>query len=714
MVQSSKSNDPLLYVVAFSSEDDWDTPYSPIVAGTELSADGATQVHLLSRQIIPALPALWYCLHLPKTIYDLVDIQLRFLPDLQAWAMGHNILLIPINAAEEVLEGPLRGLPRTLLIGPDSDREELNRLAKDLGFSMPVALYSDLSPASLQVHWKDLTDLRGGSFPRPPGPDIEPVTALRTAGIELPTRRLLRQLGHKSEPLPTDPKSMILHSWQIQAHLATFARLEAEGCSPMEAEGRIPDEMAKSVRQLRLPMTAGFPGVSPNHRRLYGAIHEDKIVDLNAASSSWPGRFRGTTDAESEYSATALLVAHQAIAEDSMGIMLPDCPAEAFTVLAELERHCARGARPKAVRSLLRRLNQAMAPVWEDPSAQAIMRASSLTVVGNFPIGLSSPPRISDPLSCLVPMSYRPLIPLTRMLPAGLLPHGSSKFSDGFHVLVAECIPVEDRIGPESRKAWSAIAENFSQGDSRVSIAFQETLSVQDLKDAITEHVPDVLVISAHGFSSPKGNSAGIMIGYEPSLGIGLGPLPPLVILSACHVAPRGTGAVTITDLLLREGALAVLGTLVPVDVLHNAMLVQRVFLYMTEVLAGREDHGSFREVWHRVQTSNAVHDVTSAPPAFLKWFMSRPDGGPSPHELFKNVRSAGRIRLGNVYSDTEDVLREIAEDLGDLDRVNGWIKGQGYVPESAFYCLVGNPERIYLQQSSRLAETKDSVPARI
>lgn len=47
---------PIVYVVAFSSDDDVDADYSPIVTGTEISADGSTFPQLLSREIVPALP----------------------------------------------------------------------------------------------------------------------------------------------------------------------------------------------------------------------------------------------------------------------------------------------------------------------------------------------------------------------------------------------------------------------------------------------------------------------------------------------------------------------------------------------------------------------------------------------------------------------------------------------------------------------------------
>jgi Ca2+-binding EF-hand superfamily protein len=85
---------------------------------------------------------------------------------------------------------------------------------------------------------------------------------------------------------------------------------------------------------------------------------------------------------------------------------------------------------------------------------------------------------------------------------------------------------------------------------------------------------PDFLIISAHG--AFNGNSAGLVIGDEVCLQLGLDNAPPVVMLSACHVAPRGAGAVSITDLLLREGVLTVLGAQIPVRVDRNAMIMAR------------------------------------------------------------------------------------------------------------------------------------------
>ena len=153
--------------------------------------------------------------------------------------------------------------------------------------------------------------------------------------------------------------------------------------------------------------------------------------------------------------------------------------------------------------------------------------------------------------------------------------------------------------------------------------------------------------LSVHGFSEPDRNLAGIVLGDERSLGIGLGPMPPLVILSACHVDPRGTGAVTSADLLFREGALAVLATLIPVDVLRNSTVVNRFLIYLRETLAGNGPCSNVSEVWHWVQRSNAVHDITGSSTRFTQWFMDRKDGRPSPHETFRSSKWSRRLRRG-------------------------------------------------------------------
>ncbi|MFP3472728.1 hypothetical protein R0J90_21990, partial [Micrococcus sp. SIMBA_144] len=79
----------------------------------------------------------------------------------------------------------------------------------------------------------------------------------------------------------------------------------------------------------------------------------------------------------------------------------------------------------------------------------------------------------------------------------------------------------------------------------------------------------------------------------------------PVIILSACHVATKGRGDFTVNDAFINAGALAILGTLIPVDVVENAALTQRLFFYIAETLQGQHDCKDLAEAWKRVSNMN-------------------------------------------------------------------------------------------------------------
>lgn len=61
-------------------------------------------------------------------------------------------------------------------------------------------------------------------------------------------------------------------------------------------------------------------------------------------------------------------------------------------------------------------------------------------------------------------------------------------------------------------------------------------------------------------------------------------------------------------------------------------------------------------------------------------------------------MRSAGQLRAGHVYADTERVLVEIAEDRGEGARVRDWLQNPGYLAESLFYVFAGRPDRVFVR----------------
>jgi hypothetical protein len=274
-----------------------------------------------------------------------------------------------------------------------------------------------------------------------------------------------------------------------------------------------------------------------------------------------------------------------------------------------------------------------------------------------------------------------------------LLPAPTIHWRSKLKILVVEAIPEADRIGPASRAGWSIAREQLAEAPNAIC-DFVEVRSIADIRRALDQTAYNVLVLSAHGVK--RGNQTGLEVGDSIMLGSEIDRLPPLVCLSACQVSPRGGGTVNVTDLMLRHGAIAILGTLIPVDVVRNSLLMVRFFLYIAEALNGnRPANNRINTSWHWVQASNAINDIVDGNAAFRRWAHNRNSGTSVIHE-FMNNRSRGRLSLANIYKDSEELLKEIGRDLGDEKIVKAWLS-HGYIPESLFYVMLGQPERLVL-----------------
>jgi len=264
---------------------------------------------------------------------------------------------------------------------------------------------------------------------------------------------------------------------------------------------------------------------------------------------------------------------------------------------------------------------------------------------------------------------------------------------DKLRIVCAECIPKSQFVGRLSRDGWKLAARAFAD-HKNVEFDFVEVDSVATLRATLHAKEYDIAVISAHGFYDRRMNRTGIAVGSrEVVVEEELESVPPLVCLAACQVAPRGTGSVNIADLLFRQGALAVLGTLVPVNVRRNAHLMVRFFIYVAETLGGANPFRGIDEVWQFTATSNAVLDVALGARSAADWMWKNRSGRDGISE-FMLSRSVGRLRCGHVYADTEAIMQEMATERGKGAAFKAWLTNQGYVPESIFYVLLGWPER--------------------
>jgi hypothetical protein len=627
--------------------------------------------------------------------------------------ISHNILLLPTVSLETGLaKARVSASYPTLIICPDGDLNEALSASRAAGFALPPTSYSQLSNDSLRDHWRQISK---HLLPDEPYLGREPslLSRLDVGPTDLPMRWLARQFESKpwSElESGNDIESIVRRAVDWLLAISVTAHFEAQDVTPQQAAPYWNNVYHQKAKEFTTTVSVSLPGVpAPYARRAFELETRSRIevIEQLDPADTWSVDLSARSDALVERAAIEFVVAHQALGRSGIGVPLPSIPQAAFTALAKLERHFEGHQNGPTVWRLLDQLNQAANIAWTPAVERVVARASKIHAYTNFPIGLLRLPSDSAPLMSRVPIAYRPLIPLTRAIQLELDDSPGIVLSQRCRVLVAECIPTSDPVGVMSRQGWDVSESYFASQGPPVELRRVETLSVEALRAAVGEHAPDILVLSAHGSLLRASNAATILIGDDRCLGPELGSLPPVVILSSCYTAPRGEAVVSTADLLLRQGALAVLGTQVPVNVAHNAMLMVRFFLYIGEVLAGRESHNNLLEAWHRTQASNAVNDVLQGSQRLQSWGMSSAASGRPVIEEFMGHGSTGRLRHGHVYADTEEVLGEIADATGNGPQVRNWFRRPGYVPESLFYLFIGRPDIIYFNdpvQNSRLS----------
>ncbi|GLY51875.1 CHAT domain-containing protein [Lentzea sp. NBRC 102530] len=707
---------PPLYLVFFPTGKNAENLYSALAYEQVTAETGVTAPHGFDTDVAKILASLWYCLHLPNTFYQLIDIPAFDLIRSQALHLDHHIKIIPIGMINgEQIKNLTSSYVPTLAICLDEDRDKVSQEIEGLDFLLPLKTQSELSQELLDHHW---SELHKKLVPErePLEQSIKLTRRMDLAPADLPHKFLARQMHFEVDPPENDEDNRLHLTLNLQLITAATARMEADSVPEEKHEELIKSYIAREIQDLHFPVTIALPGVPARYHRIAfdRSLHE-RIVPLAAidATDTWSTDMAERSDSMIERATIELLATHQSIARGGVGLMLGSVPQEAFVILSQIEQHFVDAMRSRRIQGikvwkLLERLNAATASIWTEPLIGAVARASHITAFTNFPIGLLTPPVGSSPLQCWKPISYRPILPLTRALQLELGHVLPRQLRKNPKILVAECIDDSDPVGRVSRAGWKASQEGLQNFGFDLSIEIAETPSVAKLREAIDKHKPDILVISAHGGASKETNAAGIEIGGDLYLGLGLDPLPPVVILSACQVSPRGTGTVSIADLLIREGATAVLGTQVPVDVFHNAILMGRFFVNIAASHAAQEDSfASLLDVWQYTQAGNAINDIARGAKGLLSWLGGGTRGESAVFE-FMNNRANGRLRMTHIYEDTEKVLEEIAVEHGIGDKFRTWMRSPRYVPESMFYTFYGWPERVYLRDRMSPQTAKD------
>lgn len=674
------------YYIIFSTTQTG-TEYNPVVPLNTYDCYQTT--HIWDEELDRIIPALWYVLHLPRIGPDVFEIDVDIL--LHSHDEPHNILIFPFSITNSQLniEMKYRIVNPTLIICTDNIYEEVVKIFNAEKSLLGIHRVSDLNTELLQRHWKLLSSAVRNYYSEAKECIVAPNFRLLSSNERkiLPLIPFANQFGWTKQLVDEIEKMNYAntankYAIEMRKRIIEISRIVAE------KDPNVKNSIEKALIENRnfngIPLVITFPGTTSNQIK----------------------RFKRKKDLPSnEKEIIDIIGYHRSLAKNSLFLSLEQISEEMFSELANLEEHCksSHSINNNFVWRTLRRIGKLLNNRLRQSKIDIIRYVSQITVFSDFPIGLAILPGCTAPLCCIKPISYRPLTPLTRALQCEMPKRHQVYLGKKLKILVAECVHKEDKIRHYCDALTIALTDMVNK-ESDVSIVIEEVPTVNIFKNIIKNHNDaDILLVSAHGNYDVYSNMAGLIIGDEIWMANDNDiRVPPVVLLNACHVMPRGRGAVTVGDLFIRNGATAVLGTFIPIDVRRNAILITRLFTDIFEVRKGWSNMRTLDEIWSHVVSTNAIHEIiaptNSHESKLEKWANTKKEDGTFPQAEFKNRFSVGRLRTTHVYEDTEKILGEMADKDGIGEYYRSYIKSNGYFPESLFYQFIGMPENIFIR----------------
>lgn len=649
-------------------------------------------MHLYTPILGDMKEALWYCLHLPRHFMDLIVS-----PD-WVFATGdgyqqHNIYLISSELSDVEIQ-LLTENPPTLYICED----EINRIDDlDLIKRFPAPLSSisqkNISNEILNVHWKSLKEntmdiIKEFAIERLPL-TVKPKLLINNNRYILPNLFMTNQYGDGEHAInylvdnvhDATRRAIMIKKTVYLANIYNSYGNRLNNYSSVKFEKIVKENFPFTPTALVLTLSGG-----PKYRKSFNTYHKDENLSLEENELI---RFFGV---------------QRSIALQGVYIEGQRISSEFFTLLSQLEKHFYLASfningriNPKYVERVLRKFGKVISDLFEEPLEKFILASSTLVAFTDFPIGLAILPGFSDPLCNIIPISYRPLTPLTLTYEYGITKRDDFYLYERktFKLLIIECLDSNDKIRKLADIAWEAIKYQSKQYGF-IEIFYEEVNSPVEIKEILEKYTSiHMLILSAHG-SYDENGVAGIIINNEIWLPDVETRVPPIVILSACHVAVKGDGNYTISEAFLRCGALATLGTLIPVGVKKNGILMQQFILYISEVLNGKYACRNLSEAWFNAINHGIVTEVLAMSPKLERWFLTpRESDGRLPAQDYHDKAAKTRIKRGNFHKETIKLLLSIAEKDQMDEYLKAVLNSQGYIAESVFYTFAGYPEKI-------------------
>ena len=668
------------YLILFSGDDEDVEPILRVYDSAEMKADNENRMHLFDDRLVPILPAVEYCLHLPRCEMDTCDTETEVLE--HAYDVPHDIIIMP----DQIFLTHSFPLQPTLIIYLADCSEEVRHKAHSVNTALGAVSVQDLCEKLLKQHWQVLYEKRNRK-------DDEKLKDIDTQyllpedkQLILPALYTARQYGRVDSVYSrifntTDIfKTCAGIIWNQRVHHNGLMYCEGFEVEDGEAFKKLYNEgMQKAKQNTRINVVITMPGI-PQRQVKYGGL-----------SNRLPG---------DEKAVIRLVGLHRAIAKEALLIELPMAGRELFQKLDELEINCKKNTNNKYIRKALRDIGEIIERNLTQEQLGVINWAQHITVFSDFPIGLAVFSGGDTSLQCYKEISYRPLSPLTRCFQSEMYKRSQHYLGKRCKIAFAECIP-DDEQNKLVRICSDGIIHSLKEMNAKnpnMQVTYRETLSVKDLKQFMADNIDaDILHISAHGHYDRRNNMAGILVGDEFWMADESDyKVPSIVVLSACHVSPRGGGCLSIADLFIRVGAEAVLGTFIPVNARRNMFLMNRLYTYIAAAQEGSAQYKTLSEAWSGVVATNAILEMKEASPSFSKWLMGKNADGNARFLDFILNRSVGRLHNRTMYADTIAIIKEMLHEEGLDGKFDDVLSQDNYFPESFFYQWIGFPENVF------------------
>lgn len=646
-----------------------------IITDLTLGAGNSEGIHFLPDDFEAILKAYFYIYHLPRTAFDTKLITNGYWITVKEHS--HVVLLIHRSLIDAIDMNNV-----ALVLYDEHCKNEAsifsNRCKSILG-SFPI---DRLNTESLRRHWSAIANYFSGSF----GKNNIPFENMRILDEnEINALPLFFLEHHLSESRDFFDNASQYAQFEHGLHecLKLYASIETH----FRYEGDSTEERRKIyfevVKNIELPLSITFPGLAPTIRK--------KICPTGKLTNS-------------ERKAIKALAIHNACATNGLVIEMGECSDELFKKLNELELYCKNKfkIKNKYIWRVLRQIGKLITDLIPNMQYGILKKTTSITAFTDFPLGLAIIDPCTAPLCCYQKISYRNLTPLNLALNQEMIQHKSISIADKCDILIIECLDKHDKIRVFSDELLVKTAKSIGDAYSKMNVYYEEASSIDDFYKKLSIHKDiDILLISSHGEYNVSQNYAGLSIGNSVLLKLDINKMsqvPPVILLSACHVRPRGKGCYSIVDEFKKYGAVAVLGNYIPVDVTKNAKIMCRFLVNIAETQAGRNPYKDLSAVWQHVASSNAILEIVDSHPKIKKWLYATDCDGISNWLKFSQVKCRNRLTYQNVYTDTLEIIKDMSKGELKPEYIDAIRRDDDFFPESLFYEFSGFPEYIHLQ----------------